>query len=238
MTKPMFVLKKYAFSFALTAVGLTGSFISTNALATESFRTQTSIANFPTPQRVPLVRPIAVETLQRLFSEAESFYKAQMFKQSYDSLLSLLELEPDYAPAWLRLGNVWQTENRIEFAIKAYSIAAEPNEGPSYAENVEARAKALLNLANLHLQRSRLAIDTYRIRYGTEVADHQRSSPSFSQVHESLTQEHEQNRAEIEEQMKSEKERLLRRTTRLTQSSTAQPIRATQTVQTFIGKSR
>ena len=106
-----------------------------------------------------LARPMAPESLQRLFDEAESAYRAKRLPQAADVFQGLIELEPQAAAAWFRLGNIWQSQGQSQWAIFAYKQAAQAEAVALPAQPEDVRQKALLNLAALHLQGSRAALD-------------------------------------------------------------------------------
>ena len=106
-----------------------------------------------------LVRPMSPEALQRLFDEAESAYRAKRLPQAADVFQGLIELEPQAVAAWLRLGNIWQSQGQLQWAIFAYKQAAQAEAVALPSEPEDVRQKALLNLAALHLQGSRAALD-------------------------------------------------------------------------------
>ncbi len=106
-----------------------------------------------------LTRPLAPETLARVLAEAESLYRARQFEQARQAYATLVEIEPLNAHAWLRLGNLHQHAGREVDALEAYrnatlTVSSTPAEA-------EARGKALLNVALLHVASASRAIDEF-----------------------------------------------------------------------------
>jgi tetratricopeptide (TPR) repeat protein len=110
-------------------------------------------------QQLPLSRPIAIETLQTLYAEADSLYHRKRFAEAQEALTQLLELEPRIAAAWFRLGNTWQQMERIEWATKAYSEAAREDALMLRQQPDNIAEKALMNIANYHLAKARDWLD-------------------------------------------------------------------------------
>ena len=104
-----------------------------------------------------LTRPLAPETLARVLAEAESLYRARQFEQARQAYATLVELEPLNAHAWLRLGNLHQHAGRDVDALEAYRNATLTV--PTVPSEAEARGKALLNVALLHVASASRAID-------------------------------------------------------------------------------
>jgi tetratricopeptide (TPR) repeat protein len=115
--------------------------------------------NIPTINLVALTSPMSFGALRILLNEADSLYRSERLTQAQDTIIGLLELEPNFAPAWLRLGNVWQTQGKTQWAMEAYQLAIQgelqlnsPDETKLYNE---AKLKALLNVSALHLNQAR-----------------------------------------------------------------------------------
>ena len=103
-----------------------------------------------------LVAPLSPETLQRAFEEADSAYRARQFAQAEQALVDLTELAPDFARAWLRLGNLHHQQRRLSRAEYAYRRAAAiPEYGVS---DPDARHRALANLVILGLEQAQGAL--------------------------------------------------------------------------------
>ena len=116
-----------------------------------------------------LVRPLAPQTLARLFDEAESLYLARQGARALEALRQLTELEPTHRGAWLRIGNLHHQRNQLEAAALAYRrAAAPPADGIPEAESVSdasVRARALANLAAVALEQARDALaDLQQVR--------------------------------------------------------------------------
>jgi tetratricopeptide (TPR) repeat protein len=115
--------------------------------------------NIPVIQLVPLTVPMSFGALQILLTEADSLYRSERLIQAHDTIIGLLELEPNFAPAWLRLGNIWQTQGKTSWALEAYRLAAQSelqmNSPIETRVHAEAKLKALLNLSSLHLNQAR-----------------------------------------------------------------------------------
>lgn len=94
-----------------------------------------------------LVRPLAAETLQRLTDEAESSYRSGRLRHAQESFEAVVEMVPNHAPSWLRLGNLHQRQGRRDRAMAAYRKAI----ASSAADSDQVRRKALFNMAVLHL---------------------------------------------------------------------------------------
>ena len=116
-------------------------------------------AEMPRFNMAGLVRPMSPTTLQLLFDEAESAYRSKRTAQAAETLQGLIELEPAATAAWFRLGNIWQSQGQTQWAIFAYKQAAQIESIALPAQPADVRQKALLNLAALHLQGSRAALD-------------------------------------------------------------------------------
>jgi tetratricopeptide (TPR) repeat protein len=104
-----------------------------------------------------LTRPLAPETLARVLAEAESLYRARQHDQARQAYATLVELDPLNAHAWLRLGNLHQLAGRDADALDAYRNASLTV--PTTRADAEARGKALLNVALLHVAHASRAID-------------------------------------------------------------------------------
>lgn len=104
-----------------------------------------------------LTRPLAPETLARVLAEAESLYRARQLEQARQAYATLVELDPLNAHAWLRLGNLHQLGGRDAEALEAYRSASLTV--PATRADAEARGKALLNVALLHVAHASRAID-------------------------------------------------------------------------------
>lgn len=103
-----------------------------------------------------LLRSLSPETLQRAFEEADSAYRARQFAQAEQALVDLTELAPDFARAWLRLGNLHHQQRRLSRAEYAYRrAAAVPEYGVS---DPDARHRALANLVILGLEQAQGAL--------------------------------------------------------------------------------
>jgi hypothetical protein len=102
-----------------------------------------------------LVRPLANESIQRLFDEADSLYLAKQVRQAQDGFEQLLELEPKHAQGWLRLGNLLQQKSDLTGAMRAYRKSIEAARPSHDAVGY----KALFNLAQISLQRATDAIE-------------------------------------------------------------------------------
>jgi tetratricopeptide (TPR) repeat protein len=115
--------------------------------------------NIPTINLVALTSPMSFGALRILLNEADSLYRSERLTQAQDTIVGLLELEPNFAPAWLRLGNVWQTQGKTQWAMEAYQIAIQGELQLNSAEEAklynEAKLKALLNVSALHLNQAR-----------------------------------------------------------------------------------
>ena len=129
----------------------------TGAKATDSNAWQP--AEMPRFNIAGLARPMSPTTLQLLFNEAESAYRSKRTAQAAETLQGLIELEPAATAAWFRLGNIWQSQGQTQWAIFAYKQAAQIEAIALPAQPADVRQKALLNLASLHLQGSRAALD-------------------------------------------------------------------------------
>jgi len=106
-----------------------------------------------------LVRPLAPETIDRLFQEGESLYRSQHHQQAFEAFATLLELEPRHIPAWLRVGNLHQQAEREPEAVEAYRRAS--REAPHTDADLESQGKALLNIALLGLSQLDRAIEDF-----------------------------------------------------------------------------
>jgi len=104
-----------------------------------------------------LVRPLASDTVERAFLEAESLYRGRQIPQAMQAYATLVELDPTNARAWLRLGNLHQRAGHEAYALEAYRLAAH-SVSRTDAET-EARGKALLNIALIGLAQAARAID-------------------------------------------------------------------------------
>jgi tetratricopeptide (TPR) repeat protein len=104
-----------------------------------------------------LTRPLAAETLARVLAEAEGLYRARQLEQARQAFVTIVLLEPQHAPAWLRLGNLHQLAGRDAEALEAYRLASATR--PTTSADAEARGKALLNIALLHVAFASRAID-------------------------------------------------------------------------------
>jgi hypothetical protein len=103
------------------------------------------------------VRPLASDTLERAFREAESLYRARQIPQAMQAYATLVELDPSNARAWLRLGNQHPRTGQEAYALEAYRLASQ---SASRTETeTEARGKALLNIALIGLAQVARAID-------------------------------------------------------------------------------
>lgn len=115
--------------------------------------------NIPTINLVALTSPMSFGALRILLNEADSLYRSERLTQAQDTIIGLLELEPNFAPAWLRLGNVWQTQGKTQWAIQAYQLAIQGELHLNSADEAklynEAKLKALLNVSALHLNQAR-----------------------------------------------------------------------------------
>jgi hypothetical protein len=104
-----------------------------------------------------LLRPIATDTVDRALREAEGLYRGRQHAAALHAYGTLVEMDPSLARAWLRLGNLHQQAGRDEEALDAYRQAAL---GPGAASrDMEARGKALLNIALLGVAQASRAID-------------------------------------------------------------------------------
>ena len=152
---------------------IVGALVCLSALAVQRVRAQdvwlappdarvrvdtTQVASAPAGALV-LTRPLAPETLARVLAEAESLYRARQFEQARQAYATLVEIEPLNAHAWLRLGNLHQHAGREVDALEAYRNATlTVSSSPAEAE---ARGKALLNVALLHVASASRAIDEF-----------------------------------------------------------------------------
>lgn len=109
------------------------------------------------PAPLVLTRPLAPETLARVFAEGESAYRARRLEEARAAFATLVEIEPTNAHAWLRLGNLHQQAGRDDDALDAYRQASLTV--PSSRTEAEARGKALLNIALLNVAAASRAID-------------------------------------------------------------------------------
>lgn len=124
-------------------------------LACGSVRAEPSPATteLPPPQ---LRQALSPETLQRAFDEADSAYRARHFAQAEQALVQLTELAPDFARAWLRLGNLHHQQRRLARAEYAYRRAAAV---PEYGvADPDTRHRALANLVILGLDQAQAAM--------------------------------------------------------------------------------
>jgi tetratricopeptide (TPR) repeat protein len=122
---------------------------------------------FQQPQAIPiihqleLISPISLGALKVLLGEADSLYRSERLAQAQDAIIGLLELEPNFSPAWLRLGNIWQTQGKADWAIQAYQMAVQGRLTTSTEAEAkmfnEAKIKALLNQSVLQLNQVRIA---------------------------------------------------------------------------------
>lgn len=94
--------------------------------------------------------------LRRLRADAESAYQERQTQAAIEAFVMLVELDPQDARAWLRLGNLYQRKPDIAAAARAYRRAADLR--TDGRESREVRQKALLNLTLLGIERSRQAL--------------------------------------------------------------------------------
>ena len=94
--------------------------------------------------------------LQRLRDEAEAAYQGRQTQAAIEAFVMLVELDPQDARAWLRLGNLYQRKPDIAAAARAYRRAADLRADGREAREV--RQKALLNLTLLGIERARQAL--------------------------------------------------------------------------------
>jgi tetratricopeptide (TPR) repeat protein len=152
------------------------------------------VKSIPTIQKLELTAPMSYGALRILLNEADSLYRSERLSQAQETIIQLLELEPNFAPAWLRLGNIWQTQGNINWAIQAYQHAIE---GVLHLGNTDetklyndAKVKALLNQSALHLNQARQA--------QLKIENLQIHSASFVQVR----QDQEEQLAELEREQR------------------------------------
>jgi tetratricopeptide (TPR) repeat protein len=136
---------------------------------------QNRCSNSSALDQLTVIAPITEEMLEDLFDEAESYYRSGDTKRAFEAFRSLVELAPDDARAWLRIGNLHWAQGSIESAIQAFTRAqsigvdqvgavqawgATPEPTAQQLRNRPARAKATINLIELQLEQARRAIAT------------------------------------------------------------------------------
>jgi predicted Zn-dependent protease len=105
----------------------------------------------------PPPRPDTAQARAQRFAEAEAHYRARRVEQAREAYSALARLEPLNAHAWLRLGNLHQHAGRDEDALEAYRNASLTV--PASRADAQARGKALLNVALLHVAAAGQALD-------------------------------------------------------------------------------
>jgi tetratricopeptide (TPR) repeat protein len=116
-----------------------------------------SVASVTGQAPLALLRPVAVETIERALREADALYRSRQSAQALHAYATLVEIDVANPQAWLRLGNLHQQAGRDEEAIDAYRRAARVR--AATPPEAEARGKALLNIALLGIAEATRAID-------------------------------------------------------------------------------
>jgi hypothetical protein len=155
-----------------------------------SANAQTTFEPMPVLNPLPLVRPMATSTLQLMLREADSLYRSGAITRATAAYWDVLELQPQDNEAWLRMGNIWQQEAKFAWALQAYTFAGRTapegnNEFETNAKVAQVRAKALINLANLHLRQAQTALSNM----ATLQENDAQVSRDFTHQSEQLTQE-------------------------------------------------
>ena len=93
-----------------------------------------------------------VETINKL---AETFYDRGNFTEAIALCHKALKKQASFAPVYKTLGNILQAQNKIDAAIRAYSLAIKIN--PNFIE-------AIVNLASMFYKKGQIdaAMITYR----------------------------------------------------------------------------
>lgn len=93
-----------------------------------------------------------VDTINKL---AETYYNKGNFREAIDLCHKALKKQANFAPVYKTLGNALQAQNKIDAAIRAYSLAIKIN--PNFIE-------ALVNLASMFYKKGQIdaAMITYR----------------------------------------------------------------------------
>ncbi len=81
--------------------------------------------------------------VQALHDQAEVYLNQAQYQQAIATCHQVLKLKPDFAAAYITLGNILQTQNKITSAIRAYQQAVEIN--PNFAE-------VYVNLGTMYLR--------------------------------------------------------------------------------------
>jgi tetratricopeptide (TPR) repeat protein len=143
-------MNKFIFVRAIVAIvffGLFGASWSANASSAKCVA-------YSIREPIALTSAIAENTLSLLFDEAESFYKAERFKQAAEGYLTLLELSPTHEMSWLRLGNMQQNLGCIDLAREAFERLS-----PSGIDPVsDVQVRALLNLAIMRAEQTEVLL--------------------------------------------------------------------------------
>jgi tetratricopeptide (TPR) repeat protein len=138
------------------ALALTG-FVSLGLSTVSAQQTQSSYAAMSPefllwPVPLTLTSAMLPSTIDRMLDESESTYRSGNLRQATDSFRGLLEIAPDTAQAWLRLGNIWQSHGALELAIRAYERSS------TLSDDAVSR-KALVNVAMIRLLALELLLD-------------------------------------------------------------------------------
>jgi hypothetical protein len=195
---------------------------------------QTTFESMPVLNPLPLVRPIASSTLQLMLREADSLYRSGAIARATTAYWDILELQPQDNEAWLRMGNIWQQEAKFNWALQAYSLAGRTapegnNEFEVNASVAQVRAKALINLANLHLRQAQTALSNM-----TALQEHDAQvARDFAHQSEQLNQELAERKNELKVSAQAVSNTKVARSTSLVRTSL--PPRAQPTV--YVGNS-
>jgi hypothetical protein len=107
------------------------------------------------------VRPLAPETMERLYEEADAAYRGERWTAAMQGFRALVGYEPGHGRAWFRIGNLHQLRRQYLAAAGAYrraSAAADPGGPDAPPAEAMVRNKALLNLALVNLEMAREAL--------------------------------------------------------------------------------
>ncbi len=110
---------------------------------------------------IRLVRPLAPETMERLYEEADAAYRGERWTAAMQGFRALVGYEPGHGRAWFRIGNLHQHRRQYLAAAGAYrraSAAADPGGPDAPPAEAMVRNKALLNLALVNLEMAREAL--------------------------------------------------------------------------------
>lgn len=115
-----------------------------------------------------LTSPISSGTVARVLADAEAAYQRGDLAQAAADFSAVTEIDAANPMAWLRLGNIHQKAGQEDRAMQAYRQAVGPVDGQSLrvqsvaaeAQQREAIAKALLNIALISVGQASRAIDS------------------------------------------------------------------------------